>query len=369
MAHFNGSYGSSVRMLELDLLDLSSASLQAPGVVLRGTSISEGAEDLRQSYSGSFYYTHDAAGSLLVHGQVTSYSRYEYSWDAGDIYISFGFEIRELSLDIEELVGLTDVQVLQGMLAGDDSIEGSQSDDHLLGFEGDDRLHGYHRPDTLDGGAGADTMFGGSEPDLYLVDDPGDVVREFAFNGPFTDTVHSTVDFRLSAHVENLVLFGEASRGWGNASANIMNGNAGANVLRGGQAADTLSGGDGTDRLQGGEGADFLAGGAGSDLFLYKTAGDSIEGIADTITDFVAGDDLIVLQGVDANVGLAGSQQFTFIGRSAFDRGAAAGQLRFVYDSESDTGMLLGSIDADRSAEFAVHLPGVARLVLDDLLL
>ncbi|MCD6078622.1 MAG: beta-lactamase [Ramlibacter sp.] len=356
-------------MLALDLLDLHSSNLQSPDVILGGTSIFQGSTDFRQNYWGSFTYTHDASGNLSVHGQVTGYSLYEYSWDGDDRYISYGFEIRELSLDVAELVGLTDAQVLERMLAGDDSIEGSQSNDHLVGFDGDDRLYGYHRPDTLDGGAGADTMYGGYDPDLYVINDPGDVVREFSFDGPFTDTVHSIVDFQLSAHVEDLVLLGDAIRGWGNASANVIEGNTAANVLRGGQAADTVAGGNGADRLHGGAGADVLSGGDGRDTFVYQSAADSREGDTDRITDFQSGGDLIRLDRMDADVALAGSQQFTFIGRAAFDRGAAAGQLRFVYDSATNMGMLLGSTDADRFAEFVVHLPGVSRLVLSDLLI
>ncbi|WP_207868329.1 calcium-binding protein, partial [Pseudomonas sp. 58(2021)] len=61
------------------------------------------------------------------------------------------------------------------------------------------------------------------------------------------DTVRSSVDWRLGANLENLVLTGNAINGTGNELNNSLTGNAAANTLDGGLGADTMSGGDGSD--------------------------------------------------------------------------------------------------------------------------
>lgn len=110
----------------------------------------------------------------------------------------------------------------------------------------------------LDGGAGADVLVGGLGNDTYVVDDVLDAVFETASAG--TDTVLSSVSYALSAHVEHLVLTGEAGiDGTGNELANTITGN---------EAANTLLGGLGNDRLIGAGGIDMLVGGLGNDIYV-----------------------------------------------------------------------------------------------------
>lgn len=101
----------------------------------------------------------------------------------------------------------------------------------------------------LDGGAGADTLVGGSADDVYVLDDPADVVVEtgvmksgFDFS---RDTLETSFSARLAdfAHIENITLVG--------AAASMATGDAGANVLDGSlnAAADALVGGAGDDTL------------------------------------------------------------------------------------------------------------------------
>ena len=80
--------------------------------------------------------------------------------------------------------------------------------------------------------------------------------------------------------------------------ADRLVGNGTSNHLQGGRGDDTLIGGAGTDTLVGGSGSDLLTGGADADSFIIeKAAGDT-----DTITDFVIGQDKLVLAGFSATV-------------------------------------------------------------------
>ncbi|MBE2897014.1 hypothetical protein HPC38_09045 [Pasteurellaceae bacterium HPA106] len=62
---------------------------------------------------------------------------------------------------------------------------------------------------------------------------------------------------------------------------------------------DTLNGGAGDDILFGGAGNDTLSGGEGADKFVFLVNSNSGK---DTITDFKAGEDKIVLSGFDIDV-------------------------------------------------------------------
>jgi Ca2+-binding RTX toxin-like protein len=126
------------------------------------------------------------------------------------------------------------------------------------------------RGGTIDG-----TVIGGGGDDMLITDKATDILSEQTGGG--TDTVKSTVSYKLSANVENLALLGKADiDATGNGLANVITGNAGAN---------TLSGGGGTDILDGALGNDTLAGGAGADVFLFETHGGQ-----DVVTKFEDGD-------------------------------------------------------------------------------
>ncbi|MDD2723765.1 MAG: calcium-binding protein [Methylovulum sp.] len=97
-----------------------------------------------------------------------------------------------------------------------------------------------------DGLSGTGTMTGGLGDDLYFVDDAGDVVTEATSSGK--DTVISTINYTLTANVENLALTGNAAiNAKGNALANVLTGNSAVNRLDGGTGADSMAAGDGND--------------------------------------------------------------------------------------------------------------------------
>ncbi len=111
----------------------------------------------------------------------------------------------------------------------------------IKGGAGGDLLRGTDLHDRIDGGAGADIMIGGKGNDSYTVDHPDDQVIEAAGEG--RDSVYASVSWQLGAHLENLILIGDAPiDGTGNGRANLLIGNAAANRLRGGAGDDTLIG-------------------------------------------------------------------------------------------------------------------------------
>jgi Ca2+-binding RTX toxin-like protein len=144
---------------------------------------------------------------------------------------------------------------------------GNASDNFIETGEGDD---------IIDGGAGADEMTGRSGNDVYVVDDFGDVIREFGFGG--TDEVRTALGSRTDAtkmyvlpgNVENLTGTSAAAQGvYGNSLNNLVRMGAGGDlvVLHDG-GDDTVQSGGGNDFIYFGNAftaADRVDGGAGRD--------------------------------------------------------------------------------------------------------
>ncbi|MCC7425487.1 MAG: calcium-binding protein [Alphaproteobacteria bacterium] len=212
---------------------------------------------------------------------------------------------------------LGDVNDTINGLGGNDTLSGLTGDDILNGGDGDDILDGGEGNDTLNGDAGTDTMAGGLGDDNYTVTETTDVVTEAAGEG--TDTIFTTVDYTLSANVENGVLFvggtpitvvgndldNAISVAPGAGAGVIIDGGSGSDTIAGGDGDDTLTGNTGSDTIDGGAGNDTIDGGEGADSLLGGAGDDTIQGGAGTDSiDGGEGND--ILDGGAASDTLAG---------------------------------------------------------------
>jgi Ca2+-binding RTX toxin-like protein len=182
-----------------------------------------------------------------------------------------------LGANLENLI-LTGAEDIDGKgNAVANRITGNDGNNLLSGLAGNDVLMGAAGDDTLDGGAGNDVMFGGAGDDTYVVDSVGDKISENSNDG--TDTVKSSISYKLGSNLENLTLTGSAAiNGTGNALDNVITGNAKAN---------TLTGGAGNDTLDGGAGNDTLVGGTGDDTYFVDSVGDKVTENAGEGTDTI----------------------------------------------------------------------------------
>ena len=170
-----------------------------------------------------------------------------------------GNNVYDVTVQISDGVGGVDTQAIAVKV---ENVVGVS----IIGTPGNDLIDATHtvagqpfptnEEDTLNGGSGADQMSGGAGNDAYVVDNISDVVTENASAG--SDTVYASVDYRLTANVENLVLQGSAAQGYGNALGNAIYGTGGDNIL------------------DGDAGADSMYGGAGNDAYFLDNIGDSV---------------------------------------------------------------------------------------------
>ena len=228
---------------------------------------------------------------------------------------------------------------------GDDVMHGGDGNDQVAGSTGNDELFGGAGFDVLDGGAGNDVLEGGADDDLLIGGDGDDMMRggngfDDMFGGNGADTLYGELGADLLA---------------GGAGNDILEGGDGDDLLFGEAGSDTIRGGNGVDVISGGLGADTLTGGTDIDVFVFDSALGG--GNVDTITDFVAGTDGIVL---DLNIfGAIGNEGVLDSG--AFRNGSSAGDSndRIIYNSS--TGEIFYDADGSGSGAkilFAKVTPG-----------
>ena len=187
---------------------------------------------------------------------------------------------------------------------GNDVLKGGSGHDRMSGGDGRDRLYGETGNDTLVGGADADILAGGRGSDTanYASSSTGvaaDILRGGGQGGDAAGDWYSSIENVTGSDFNDVLR--------GNQVGNILEGGAGNDTLSGRQGADTLWGGDGADWLDGGTWKDVLTGGSGADSFYFA----NIAQAGDTITDFQAGVDHLVLSGTGFGIGPL--EDFSFV--------------------------------------------------------
>ncbi len=202
-------------------------------------------------------------------------------------------------------------------------------------FGGNDTLIGGDGHDNLAGGAGNDVLRGGGglgrDAASYRLD-TGPVTIDLNVVG-FQDTGGAGHD--SLAGIEDVLGTNADDRITGDAGNNRFDGYGGADTLIGGAGDDTLNGTTGgfefapaADRLTGGLGRDLYFGGGGADVMVWGAIGHTTVAAPDEIQQLEA-EDVLHLQGIDADTTVGGDQAFTIVGALS----GAAGQLAVVFTS------------------------------------
>ncbi|WP_373987441.1 hypothetical protein [Duganella sp. BuS-21] len=261
--------------------------------------------------SGSDTYVVNVAGDLVVEEFSSGVDNVLVAFTAVGSY-TLADNIEDATVTGTLAVGLTgnsQGNTLTGNGAAN-KLDGGGDNDALYGGAGNDTLIGGTGNDTLDGGLGNDSMTGGAGSDKYFVNSTGDVVVETVVGDQ--DWVVSTLNsYTMAKQIEFLTFEGSgAFTGTGNELDNVIIGGAGNDTLSGGAGADDLIGAGGNNRYTGGTGADwFWLGGGG----------------VNTVTDFVAGTDHVILDMPSLEIGNGDGVVDLAVTRSAaggFDVGA-----------------------------------------------
>jgi Ca2+-binding RTX toxin-like protein len=245
-------------------------------------------------------------------------------------------------------------------------LSGDKWANEIRGHDGNDTLSGAGGDDVLDGGRGADVLNGGAGSDTasYLSADAG-VTADLSSSANNTgdaagDRYMSIENLQGSSHADNLT---------GDQRNNTIDGGAGDDRLAGGSGSDTLTGGEGHDWLEGGAWKDVLTGGAGNDRFYFANAAEA----GDTITDFQAGHDKIVLSA--EGFGIAPDQHVAF--ESTDQLRLYAGNAAYTDSSgptllyDTTTGRLLFDHDGHgaEKAQLVAVLTNTPKITFDDFLI
>jgi len=198
---------------------------------------------------------------------------------------------------------------------GDDQIHGGDGDDKISGGNGNDQIWGDGGNDTLYGDSGNDTLWGGTGDDLlqggygsdYMNGETGacDVAAftelhsttsdPYEFGGLVFNTAEAADD-PTTPGADNVYAYIVTNPNAGIAAStdpnkgdidfvvnvDVLVGTNYNDVMNGGSHADVFDGAYGNDVIYGGGGADTLCGGADADTFVYLSA---TEG-GDTLADF-----------------------------------------------------------------------------------
>jgi len=342
--------------------------------------------------TGQLFY--DADGNGPGAAQLVTTLQGAPALAATDLAVDNGTSAAAPSAGNDSITGTAGNDLLDGGF-GNDTINGNSGADTLIGgagndslvggisdaFEQGDRFSGGDGNDTMDGwggmrhgGEGVDTMDGGLGNDLFVVDNPNDVLTD----GGGIDTVDARdMSWTLAAGFENLNIRNDVSEGGGIGTGNELDnrmtisfgsaelrGLAGNDTLIGSvRGDDTLVGGAGNDLIQehgsrgggvldGGAGNDTLDAGGGGTQYMFTVTPGAAN--ADTITSFGGGDRIRLDGTVYTNIGFNGNfvtDDVRFFAAAGATSGHDADD-RVIYNTT--TGQLF--YDADGSGAGAAQL-------------
>lgn len=282
-------------------------------------------------------FTYDSDG-VPTGGTVTSFS---------DTYLGENvFQVSGLNTPATAFVAwATNPQgsgsAVEALLAGSDTIVGSDTGNRLFAYAGDDSIVGGAGADYLNSGTGNNTLMGGAGSDTLdaatsgggntlFGGDGNDLIR----GGTGFDQVNGNVgdDTIISHSLTGDWLLGGQGQDSIDASVthsnNIINGNLGNDTLLGGSGNDTLRGGQGDDVIHvgsgnawisgdlgnntifGGQGTDTFHAGAGHDVINGWHSGDHVQvdgGVSYVVTQVNADVHIVFLNG--GEVDLLNTQQ------------------------------------------------------------
>ncbi len=221
-------------------------------------------------------------------------------WDAGgtDTLDASGFtQNQTISLEAGTFSSI-------GSRTGNVSIAFGATIENAIGGTGIDTVTGNSADNTLNGGLGVDILRGGAGNDAYIIDSSFEQIFENAGEGT-ADAIYTTVDFQLSANLENAFMQGTANLAvYGNDLVNVIIGNDGDNLLNGGAGIDGLLGGKGGDTYVigdsredilelAGEGTDAVYASVsyalGANLETLFLSGSAIQGIGNAQVNSIVG--------------------------------------------------------------------------------
>jgi Ca2+-binding RTX toxin-like protein len=298
--------------------------------------------DTMDGGSGDDYYVVDVANEVIIDSDGTDTVESRVTGATG----------YTLANDLENLVLGT------GIASG----TGNSLNNRLLGNSVANTLNGGEGNDTLDGGAGVDSLIGGNGDDYFIVDNAGDKVLENSSQG--TDTVEARVTgYTLANGVENLVFFGTVAAGTGNSLDNLITGNLASNSLNGGAGSDTLTaagsnnGFSQKDTLTGGAGVDYFILGNESGAF-YDDGNASNAGAGDYayITDFTAGQDVLVLSGSASDYTVKASGISGLTGTVGIFKGTGVATDELIAVLKSANSTTLNTSNTIATAEFLTSI-------------
>lgn len=234
---------------------------------------------------------------------------------------------------------------------------GNALDNVIIGSTSNNILSGGDGADTLIGGMGNDTFYGETGAS------PGDDADTISYGGAKKGVVFSLAN-TLAAQktggagtdrihdisgIENLT---------GTLFPDNLTGSAVSNIIHGSDSNDLISGLSGADVLYGDAGLDAIDCGSDGDVdrVAYVQPPDSPVGPnRDQVSNFNAGNDVVDLTAMDANVNVGGDEAFVFNDTTP--------QANSVWYVVSGTDIIVqGDVNGDAAPDFEVLVKGVASL-------